>query len=370
MIRVLHLRSSAGFYGAERVLVTLLKKLPPAGVHPVLVTIENYLNGNRDLLKCAREQGSLAFEIPCGSRWSFETLKCLIAIAREHEVGCIHTHDYKSHVYGLLAARALKVPVAATLHGWISNTINLRVYQWIEQLALRQFCVVVTVTAAMSERMRARGLSRARLRTIENGVDTDIFGPKCLGFGREHWGLSSDHFVFGTVARLSAEKGQRHAIEALAPVLERHPRARLMLVGEGADRGILQARARELGIEDHVIFTGKHSQVQRVLHDIDCYLSPSLTEGMPMILLEAMASGVPVIATDVGAVGTMLAGGGGILVPARDVAALSHAMMTILDKKIDTVATASLARQRCVDIYSAARQAGAYSDVYKALVSV
>lgn len=368
MMRVLHLRSSAGFFGAERVLTTLLRMLPEAGVHPVLVSIENYLNGNRDLLDQARDQGSLAFEIPCGSRWSFGTLKSLIAIAREQRVGCIHTHDYKSHLYGLLAARTLKLPVAATLHGWINNTVNLRIYQWIEQVLLRQFGAVVTVTAAMSDRMRIRGVSQARLRTIENGVDTDIFGPKCSGFGLAHWGLSPDRFVFGTVARLSVEKGQIYAIEALAAVLERHPRAHLLLVGEGADRNILQARARELGIQKHVNFTGKQTEVQRVLHDIDCYLSPSLSEGMPMIILEAMASSVPVVATQVGAVGSMLAGGAGILVPARDVAALSRAMTAILDKAIDTAAMVSLARQRCVDHYSAARQAEAYSEVYKALV--
>lgn len=87
-----------------------------------------------------------------------------------------------------------------------------------------------------------------------------------------------------------------------------------------------------------------------------------------MIILESMASGVPVIATDVGAVGTMLEGGAGVLVPSRNACALSGAMMAILDNEIDTVQAASLARQRCVDMYSAAKQTEAYTEVYKALV--
>ncbi|HXH02177.1 MAG TPA: glycosyltransferase [Candidatus Competibacteraceae bacterium] len=362
MMRVLHLRSSAGFFGAERVLTTLLAALPGHGVAPLLVTVQNYRSGDRALLEAAQGAGIATLELPCGGRLSPRTLRQLLQVAREQGMQCIHTHDYKSHAYGWLAARRLGLPLVATLHGWISIDARLRLYQRVERLLLGGYDAVVTVSPSMSEQVR-RWQPR-RLYTIANGVDTELFHPRRPALGRERWGLAAEHFLFGTVARLSPEKGQWLLLEAFARIVPHQPRARLLLVGEGPQRAALEQTVRHLGLEGRVVFAGQQGAIEHLLHDLDCYVSPSLTEGMPMIILEAMASGVPVIASRVGALPEMLADEAGVLVPAGDAAALAEAMAAALASRLDLAAMAERAHRRCLERYSVVRQASAYAEVY------
>lgn len=363
MPSVLHLRSSAAFYGAERVLVTLLTSLPDQGVSCRLAVVRNHLTGNQELVDQARAAGIDVMELPCAGRLDVRTYAALRAAVMNAPVDLIHTHDYKSHFYGLAVARACRLPVVATCHGWISSTASLRFYQRLERLLFWWFDRVAVVSPAMAGRFAGSRL-RHRTRVIGNGIDTEVFAPDKPGAGRARWGLLERDFVFGTVARLSAEKGHAILLEAFAPLTRRYPQARLLLVGGGPERETLQARTRNLGIEANVVFAGAQARVDTILPDIDCYVSPSLTEGMPMVLLEAMAAALPIVATNVGAVGEMLSEGAGLLVPAADEKALSAAMMAMIRGEVDRRMLGARARERVVALYSADRQAKMYADLY------
>ncbi|MGH8581623.1 MAG: glycosyltransferase [Gammaproteobacteria bacterium] len=365
MRRVLHLRSSAGFYGAERVLVTLLKRLPALGIDPVLACIQDYRDGNTDLMQAAAAAGIAVIELPCRARLNPGVLRHLLSATRENRVDCIHTHDYKSHLYGMLAARLSGVPIVATLHGWTSERGVLRLYQHIEAILLRGYACVITVEPSMAERLRKLGLPTEIVRTIENGVDTEVFSPLAPRLGRARWGLTPDHFVFGTIGRLSPEKGQRYAIEAFSMAAKDHPRARLVLIGDGPDRAGLQQLSASLGVAEKIILAGVETAVERSIPDLDCYVSPSLSEGMPMILLEAMASGALIIATAVGGIEKMLEGGVGVLVPAGDSRSLADTMERALRAEFPRWAIGERARTRCLARYSAMRQAQRYAGLYR-----
>lgn len=364
MNRVLHIRSSSGFFGAESVLVTLLKRLPHYGTQPTLVTVENYITGNTDLLERAHQFGIPVSELPCSSRWSFSTQKALNSMVKQQMPHCIHTHDYKSHVLGFLASRSSGLPIVATLHGWISNTINSRIYQALERRLLRYFDAIITVSPTMTSRLYKWKLPESKLFTIANGVDTDEFSPIVSPAGRGEWGLDVEDFIFCTVGRLSREKGQEILVKAFARVLNQHRHAKLLIVGEGPDRESLRDLVIELGVEEATVFAGKRCDIPCILQAIDCYVSPSITEGMPMIVLEAMASARPIVATRVGAVGELLDGGAGTLVPAENELDLSQAMSAVIKREVDLTAISKVARKRCLERYSAERQAEAYGQVY------
>jgi glycosyltransferase involved in cell wall biosynthesis len=366
-ISVLHLRSSAGLFGAERVILNLLERLPPQGVRASLAVIDNYVTGNRELIEAASASGFPVSTLPCRSRWDPRTLFSLLRLAREEQVDLIHSHDYKSYFYGLIVAMLLRRPIVATLHGWILATRALRSYQKIEWLLLRRFDAIVTVSPSMNDEIDRHGLSR-KLVTIINGIDTDRFAPQHPGTGRSHWGIANSDFVFGVIARLSIEKGHRVLLEAFARVARDDTRARLLIVGDGPDRQHLVDLTHRLGVDSRVLFTGTQTRIERLLHDVDCYVSPSLTEGMPMVVLEAMASGLPIVATDVGSLRQLLVPDAGVLVPPDDAEALARAMAGMLCDKYDVPRMRREARRRAVQLYGVDRQVEAYRDLYRRVV--
>ena len=366
--RVLHVRSSAGFFGAERVITTLLDELPNHGVAPSLAVFENHVNGDQALLDRAGEQGLDVHELPCRGQISPGAVSALRRLAQDRRIDCIHTHDYKSHVHGLAAARQLGIPTVATLHGWISSDLRRRLYRSVERALLPLFEAVTVVSSEMAERLQQlRWWRPRRLLTVGNAVDTRRFSDRTAGFGRAHWGLDKDDFVFGVIGRLSDEKGQVLLIDAFAKIAAARSRVHLLLVGDGPDRDRLASRARELSLTDRIHLAGSQREVERALRDLDCYVSPSRTEGMPMVILEAMASGVPIIATRVGAIPDMLADGAGRLVPREDVLALAQAMAAAADGELDLGEMATRARDRCVQQYSVSAQADQFARIYQSI---
>jgi len=364
---VLHVRSSAGFYGAESVLTTLLKRLPAHGIDAQLAVIRNYINQDRSLYDRASSMGIPVHELPCGSRLDISTARALLEHARQTRARCIHTHDYKSHLYGLVAAKRLGLPLVATLHGWISNTGALKTYQKIERVMLWLFDAVVTVSPVMEKRLGSGIPALYSVRTILNGVDTRQFHPPQEAIDRRHTAWPEDACIFTSIGRLSKEKGHTVLLQAFSKVRSSQPRSRLLIVGEGPERGNLQQQIQTLGLSASVTLAGTRTDINTVLQSTDCYVSSSYTEGMPMVVLEAMACARPVVATDVGAVATMLGDGAGILVPAADPEALALAMLDVCNDEASREKMGDKARQRCVASYSADAQAQAYRALYREL---
>jgi len=348
--------------------VNLLKVFPRFDVEAFLVSIQNYLSGNTTLIDTARAEGVTALELPCGGKWRFGSQRKLNEHVREFRAECIHTHDYKSHLFGYLSARKQSIPIVATLHGWTRETARLRVYEFIERLLLRRFDAVTVVSPDIAAQLVKRGLPRNKILTIANAVDTEQFRPADPTACRARFAFAATDYVFGTIGRLSEEKGQDMLLQAFARVLCERPEAKLLLVGDGPQEAALRELAVSLGVEDAVVFAGVQAGIEEILPGIDCYVSPSWTEGMPMIVLEAMACERPIIATEVGAVGDLLDDGAGFLVKRGDVDPLAQLMISAASGNVDTRAVARAARKRCVERYGLEAQARAYADVYSAVL--
>jgi glycosyltransferase involved in cell wall biosynthesis len=193
----------------------------------------------------------------------------------------------------------------ASAYGWFESKWNLkfRTYFTMERrLALPNFDCVYTVSQHMKDKIIAGGTSAQRVRVIHTGIDVAQFAARGLRAAvRAQFGIAHDAVVVGTVSRLSAEKGHRYLLQAVRLLAPAHPRLVLLLVGDGNQRPLLEAEAKQLGLAERVHFAGFYADLPAALEAMDIYTLPSiLDEGFPTSAIEAQAAGLPIVASDVG----------------------------------------------------------------------
>lgn len=255
------------------------------------------------------------------------------SILRGQRFDLIHSHGYRADVIGILLSKWLRLPLVSTCHGFVPNDRRLRFYNSLDTFILRHFDNVIAVSGQMKDHLVENGVPAARIRVITNAVGAvaDGAGSDKRIAVRAQLGIRSTDFVFGFVGRLSEEKGLDHLLRATGELSGRFPAARILIVGDGPRRKQLEQDARDRRLDDRVHFVGFQSDTSTWYPAMDAFVLPSLTEGTPMALLEAMAYGLPVIATFVGGVPAIVTNGeNGLLVPPADSDSLVTAMAEVL----------------------------------------
>ncbi|GAB3330828.1 glycosyltransferase family 4 protein [Marilutibacter aestuarii] len=330
--RVAQLRSSAGLYGADRMVLTLNRALASEGVDSRLLSIGNPRMPVQELHEAAIAEGQQAELLACRGRLDPGTLRALRAALRRQGATIVHVHDYKSAAYAWLASMRLPVRLVATLHGHVDATRALRLYNRLELGLLRRFDALAVVSERQVGLLADAGVPRTRIHLVDNGIPLHAPGETAPPVSRASLGLGEADFVFAAVARFSPEKNLAMLLEAFATVADAREDCQLLMVGDGPLGDALRARCSALGIARRVHFAGVRDDMPSVYPCIDCLVLPSLSEGMPLTVLEAMAHGLPVIASAVGDVPRLLSGTEqGRLVPAGDRDALAAAMHARLD---------------------------------------
>ncbi|MEP6634851.1 MAG: glycosyltransferase family 4 protein, partial [Luteimonas sp.] len=256
--------------------------------------------------------GQDAVLLPCRGRIDRRTVSALSAQIDERDADVLHVHDYKSAFYAWLATRRRRITLVATLHGWVEASQALRLYNTLEIALLRRFDALVVVAEAQIERLLSAGVQRTRIHQIDNGIDIPAPGATASPALRQALGLNDANYVFGAVGRLSPEKNLACLIDAFAAAdasdhsFNTH-RPSLLIVGDGPERAALQAQTARLGLSARIRFAGTRTDMDDIYPLIDCLVLPSLSEGMPLVVLEAMAHAIPVIASAVGDVPRLLA---------------------------------------------------------------
>jgi glycosyltransferase involved in cell wall biosynthesis len=361
-INVLHLRSSNGIYGAERVILTVLEQLSKENIQSILVCFKNKKNEDSSFYQAACKNGIKAYELECGSRVDLKAFLKLVSLSRESTINIIHTHDYKSHFYGICASFFCRCSIISTLHGWTSDSGLHKLYRTIEATLLKKAKRIIVVSNEIKTKVKQLN---TRVVLIPNGVNDKIYLPnRELGI-RKLYGFSKDEVVFGMVARMTNEKGHLLLLNAFANVNVLHPNTKLLLVGDGQNRAKIESYAKELGIYQAIVFTGTCSNIVELLNSIDCYISASYREAMPMSVLEAMACGLPVIATEVGELPHMLRDGAGRLTKVGDVDNIAVEMISIINNRDAAKKMGNLARFRVEHEYSARQQALKHESIYQ-----
>lgn len=336
VIRVALLATVVDFGGIERVLLTLLRRMEPGiELFPILFT-RTEAKGNCFLKSLETLKIPYHTIYVNTSRYKYlnplRNIGETIARLKGGRFDLIHTHGYRADLIGLVVSKYFSLPIVSTCHGFISTDRQLSFYNRLDIFLLRYFNRVIAVSDRMKGDLVEKGIDEKKIQMITNAVWD---GPRSDTAGirretRSRMGIEEEEFVFGFVGRLSEEKGLDSLIEALKRWSMKGDPWRLVLLGDGPRRGVLEQSVRDFGLADKMLFAGFQSDTAGWYAAFDAFVLPSLTEGAPMALLEAMANGLPVIATSVGGVPALLSKGeNGMLVPPGDPEKLLEAMRSI-----------------------------------------
>ncbi len=294
-----------------------------------------------------------------------DNLRRLVHARRPH---IIETHHVKSHCLMALSGLWRHYTWVAFHHGYTQTDAKVRAYNQVDRWSLRHATHVVTMNRPFADVLAARGIASSRVTVVHNGARPEAFAPTVIGGLRRSLGLNDQDRVVLTVGRLSHEKGHSDLIRALSSC---HASTRLVIVGDGPERRGLERLARTQRVGGSVIFAGMTSEVGPFYAMADVFALPSLSEGSPCALLEAMACGVPVVATRVGGVPEIAADGrNALLVPPRDPAALGHAIGRLLADPILGARLGSAARARVLAHYTPEQRATTLSHLYASLTGL
>jgi L-malate glycosyltransferase len=291
----------------------------------------------------------------------------LAALLRRERPDVLHSHSWGTLVEGVVAARLAGIPhVVHGEHGTLQmRKVPLQRFLWSRVDRL------LSVSERLSDKMAsAMGIDRGLIHTIHNGVDTVRFHPDRREPGRLALGLTAADTVVGTVGRLEPVKDQASFIEAVAELARRGLPLKVLIAGDGVLKGALQARTRALGLTDRVAFLGNRLDVEAVTAALDVFVLSSVSEGLSNTILEAMASGVPIVATDVGGAAELVVEGRtGVLVPPSDVPALAGAMARLINEPDRRLAMGRAARERAESVFGLDRMIENYQALYTGLVA-
>lgn len=330
----------------------------------LLAVFHNRHKPNLEIYDRAVAKGVNARLIECGGKADWRSIRDIRLLVRDHGIDIVHTHGYKADLYGYMAARRERKPVVATCHNWLAGGAALALYNFLDRLVLKRFDAVAAVSPTLGQKLLAMGVAPERIRVIPNGIDVDTFKGGAVAPETRHGQ------VLGVVARLDLQKGFEYLLSAVAKLRQPFPALHLLIVGEGPDRGKIENLVSRLDLSPVVTMAGQQADMAAMYQSMDVFVLPSLNEGLPMTLLEAMAASKPVIATRVGAVPTVIADGiTGLLVEPADESGLANAISRLLSKPDLRCQLAQAARAHVEQHYTAAAMAGKYRELYAAILN-
>jgi glycosyltransferase involved in cell wall biosynthesis len=299
--------------------------------------------------------------------------RCVLRLAsllRRERVDVLHAHQYTPFFYAV-AARLLcrRPPVLFQEHGRHQPDYPRRKRMAFNRTFLEKRDRVVAVGQAVRRALIANeGLPPERVAVIYNGVNLAPFlnGRPDRPAVRKELGVGPDDLVVIQVARLDYLKDHATAVRTLAAVRRSRPDARLVLVGDGPERGPVEGLVAQLGLGAHVIFLGMRADVPRLLAAADLFLLTSVSEGIPLTVIEAMAAGLPVVATAVGGLGEVIEHGrSGFLAPARDADTLAGPVVRLAGNPELRRQVGRAGRERAQAEFSDARMLAGYRALYE-----
>jgi glycosyltransferase involved in cell wall biosynthesis len=372
-MRILHLIHSEGVYGAELILLYLAREQQQQGHEPFIGSMRDPGTPETPFEALAGSWGLTVVPIRILPRPTPAVIRTLLGISRSLQAAVLHSHGYKANILLGPLRRGKRPPMVSTLHGWTaSRTLSfLWLYERLDRWALGHVDAVVVVTHAMLK-LPALRAAAGKVHLIENGIPAlatrmaDLALSGAAEVPRSLVEFTRRRPTMVAIGRLSAEKGFASLIEAFGRANRAHGDAhQLLLVGEGSERAALAQRIAALGLQDHAWLAGYVAGADRLLETAAGFVMSSRTEGMLVVLMEALQWGVPIVATAVGAIPELLQDGrAGELVAPDDVGALTRALAALMAR---TAAAAVEPRAGLPGHFSSGRMARDYLRLYEAI---
>lgn len=298
--------------------------------------------GFAEIRRRAQEWGCPLIEITDRGAFDPTVIVALARVCRQIGVRIWHAHEYKSNVIGVLLRPFLGFHLVSTVHGWVDFGPKLSLFYRLDRWALRRYDRVIAVSQDIHDACLAAGVSPNRLFLIHNAIELDAYRRRHVPAQASGRRVESPdglirpvppgRRVVGAVGRLSAEKGFDLLIDAFSTLCRRGLDLELWIAGEGQERQALERRAAQSGCQDRIVFLGFYPDTRQLFECFDAFCLPSLREGLPNVVLEAMAMEVPIVATTVGGVaGVLRHEENALLVPPGSATALENGLIRLLE---------------------------------------
>ena len=336
IIKILHVRDSSGIYGGERVILTLGNKLNRNVFDYKLLCMKRPDARSQILTDRANELGIDTIDLEVKSKFDWFALKRLRYFLHKYNVDIVHSHDFKSDFYVMLASYGTKIKRIATAHGSTRDSVLKKIYLELdENFVYRKMDRIVAVSEDVANGLKKKGLNSNKIFVIQNGLDLELLKSEHNKIGNNNSIYNtSDKKTFAIVGRLYPDKGHRFFLQAVAKIIRQYSAIEVLIIGDGPARETIADQIRSLGLENFVTMCGVVSNMQAVYEHIDCLVIASLREGLPYVLLEAAANRVPVLATAVGDIPQLIEDGKtGYLVEPGNIVEIEERMVRFLTKK-------------------------------------
>jgi glycosyltransferase involved in cell wall biosynthesis len=366
---VVHLAASPFFGGPERQMLGLAQALPATYRSVFLSFAERGLA--QPFLEGVRNAGFAAHTLRENTPHLVRAAREVAGHLRRERAAVLCCNGYKPDIIGWLAARQAQVPVVCVAHGWTAASRKVRLYELADRWVMRWSDCTVCVSAAMATKVRQAGVPASRMVVIRNAIQTANLerpDPAYHDLLRGFFTQAPAHIVVAA-GRLSPEKGFDQLVEACSLLHREHRSIGFVLFGDGPLRQALTEQIAARQLQQTFLLAGFRTDVERFLPYADLAVNSSFTEGLPVVVLEALAAGVPVVATAVGGTPEVIDDGvHGFLVPAGDAAALAHGIWEALSDEKRRQSMGQRGRQRVQAEFTFAIQARQYQELFARLI--
>jgi glycosyltransferase involved in cell wall biosynthesis len=371
-IKVCHLAMGDLWAGAEVQLATLLTalaRMPDFEVSAVLFNEGRLASELRDL-------GVSLQVIPEAHHHPISIVQQLVGYFRQHDIDILHTHKYKDNILGAVSSVYHGISRRVrTIHGFPEPfnglpALRMSVYQLIDSLINRAFADHILAVSLDLRQHLIKRLGTEKVSCVHNAIDIDQIRRRVRRTDLEkELGLTRDDFVIGTMGRLTPVKGMDCFLRAARMIKGKGRDVKFIIAGDGPLNGSLQALARECKVEKDVLFLGHRTDAYDLLGLMHLFVLPSLSEGIPMVLLEALALARPVVATRVGGIPEVIEHGvsGLLIAPGRE-AEIAQSCLGLMDNYEFARGLGRAGRRRVEEHFSASAMAAEVAQVYRALV--
>jgi glycosyltransferase involved in cell wall biosynthesis len=363
-LRVLYLLETGGPGGAERMLLDLAENLGPGWQAVIGLSKAGWLLSQATSagIPCAMVGGSGLGDVGL--------LRNLVQTIQRDEIALIHAHEFSMGVIGAMASLVTGIPLVVTVHGKNYYPDRRRRRAAFRVVAARAKALIAVSHDLRHFFCRVTGTPFDRVRVIYNGIDLRVSRERCGNAELlRSVGIPAEAPIVGTVGNLYHVKGHIHLIRAARTILRDEPATHVVILGRGALHDALIAEADALGIRDRIHLLGYRDDVKEWLGAMDVFALPSLSEGLPLSLLEAMAAGVPPVVTTVGGMPEVVEDGDtGYTVPPSDVAALAGRISFLLGHRTVAIRMGAAARDRVRDHFTLDKMVTEYRLAYREAV--
>lgn len=363
-MNIFHLRASNFYGGPERQLHLHALRARESEFNVVIGSFTE--SGRRpEFLEVIADDGVATHVFEVRNAYDPKAVGLLRGYLIKNKIRILCTHDYRTHLIGFLASIGMGTKWIAFSRGWTAESLKVKIYHLVDKIMVRLADHVVAVSGSQRNKLLRLMVPGARISVVHNAIEPDRFASSSKKDLRVRFGFPGDSDVCICAGRFSREKGHIYLVRAAALALEKNSSLRFVLFGEGPELERVRKEIARRRLEGHILCPGFERDLIGQLKGADVLINPSLSEGLPNVVLEAMALRLPVIATTVGGVPELITDGeSGFLVPPADETALARTILRFFGEVENKDKIVDSAYEVLVDRFSFGMQMAKLADIY------